>query len=622
MTFCARLAFSSLQSLGLNENIETQEIPLWLVFACKVFLEIHHVLGAKSERPFRELSNFALEARRTLRGHVRYSGKHGLVGYRSDDSEANTLELLGDIEEWVLNDKILDILNENLGLEHQRKSSVRNPVSKLNKVRIWKEDEALKMSPLLCGMWKYAYHLRLQKEGLQLINESQTMIAAHLYNALRQNGYLDKECAWKDAEYLLEIHAAADPFLGERPANVEDSMRRLALSQGVSPETFARSRRRAGHRIVKSKNGRRFLRESTPVAGLFWKRFLGDGELDLSLDKLEVILGPRARERRERSREIIKTFLEQIIQERDLKANEREDKDEEHETEHAVGPGPIYEEEPDATDGETSDSASERFLTDDIDEMLDRFEGEHTINLTDFTETLAITLQHEQKDLEFDYFSFHQSTWRLMTAIQQTCLPHLLPFVTHEEIKEILKTDEGVALVPQAVMALAADPEKDAKVVMTKGAIFPLAVDIKGMQVAGEVMKDFIEREGDALIKRMERQESNTHQEEDQEDQEAGGYSGTVGRVDGVSVEESVRRIKAITHDDVKDRATKQAKIEKEKKEKEEAEKAQARASKKARQKAKKKATSANGEGVSEAGALEGGLAKEDRQPQVEDADD
>ena len=176
-------------------------------------------------------------------------------------------------------------------------------------------------------------------------------------------------------------------------------------------------------------------------------------------------------------------------------------------------------------------------------------------------------------------------------------------------------------------MALAADPEKDAKVLVTKGAIFPLAVDIIGMQVAGEVMKEFIEREGDALIKRMRGRDHNNHQDEEQEEQAAGGYPGTVGIVDGVGVEESVIRPKAITWEDCITRAVGQEKVEKEKKEKEEAVKAQTKASKKARQKAKKQATGANEESVREGDAaasegIEDGTRDENKQPQVEGVDD
>ena len=249
------------------------------------------------------------------------------------------------------------------------------------------------------------------------------------------------------------------------------------------------------------------------------------------------------------------------------------------------------------------------------------------MNLMDFLETLAITLQYEQQELEFDYFSFHQSTWRLLTAIQEKCVPHLVPFITHEEVKEILNTDEGVALVPQALMALAADPEKDAKVFLTKGAIFPLAVDTKGMQAAGEVMKEFIDREGDAFIKRMRGRESESFPEEEQQREEAGGFPGTVGLVDGVSVEESVRRLKAITEEDAITRATELEMVEAPKREKEAAEKAQAKANKKAKQKAKKRAPGADEENVLEVGAtgsehVDGGMGTEKRQPQVKDPDD
>lgn len=148
------------------------------------------------------------------------------------------------------------------------------------------------MHPLLSGMWLYSYQLEMSVRGLRLVNETQVMVAAHLYNALQQNKYLPDDCVWEDAEYLLRIHRAANTFLGSRPVSIEDCTKRLALAQGVSPQTFAADRR-PGQRIVLSKTGGKSLRRSTPLSGIFIDRFLEEGTVELSLANIEEILNQR-----------------------------------------------------------------------------------------------------------------------------------------------------------------------------------------------------------------------------------------------------------------------------------------------------------------------------------------
>ena len=128
----------------------------------------------------------------------------------------------------------------------------------------------------------------MQTEGIRLVNETMIMAAFRLYSALQKCGYLPEDCLWVDAEYLLDIHADANTFLGDRPKTIEDCTNRLAISQGISPTTFARGRRAGGgnHRVVFAKTSGKFLRRSTPVASVFKDRFLKEGTLILALQTL------------------------------------------------------------------------------------------------------------------------------------------------------------------------------------------------------------------------------------------------------------------------------------------------------------------------------------------------
>lgn len=62
---------------GLCEFALTKEIPVWLVFAVTVFLDIHHILREKAERGFGELQRTARDWSGTLTRYFELS--EGLV---------------------------------------------------------------------------------------------------------------------------------------------------------------------------------------------------------------------------------------------------------------------------------------------------------------------------------------------------------------------------------------------------------------------------------------------------------------------------------------------------------------------------------------------------------------
>ena len=294
---------------GVTEHLHGEDPPLWFVFAGQMFLDIHSVLKTKGEQPFKDLCDYALDARRTLRGYDKFFEKHGQTAWQTEQSDRWVQEVHVEIESWALNDKILQIFNDRMSVREQMQQNKRFGSKK---VRAWKENEILKLHPLLCGMWKYCFQLQMQTEGIRLVNETMMMAAVHLYNALQKCGYIAEDCLWVDAEYLLDIHADANTFLGDRPQTIEDCTRRLAISQGISPTTFARGRRAGGgnHRVLYAKTPGKFLRRSTPVASVFKARFLQEGNVDLSLANIETILGRRLEERRRQTETLAKLGLD------------------------------------------------------------------------------------------------------------------------------------------------------------------------------------------------------------------------------------------------------------------------------------------------------------------------
>lgn len=248
--------------------MSTGKRPAWLLFASQVFVEIHHVLSTKSQQPLEIWTDWGLKSRRTLRGHHKFIEKHGIPSTSNTREEFFISSTRKDIEKWVLEVKMSRTVNKYLA-EARLSPNGHFEEGSAAKYRQWEDNEALRIQPSLCGLWKYSFQLKLQHLGLQLVNQSQTMVAARLYNALQQNGHLDRDCIWLDTENLLNTHRKADTFGGSRPRRIEDCVRCLALAQGMSPQRSDACRCGRNQQVVSSKKKVRFLREATPIAGIF-----------------------------------------------------------------------------------------------------------------------------------------------------------------------------------------------------------------------------------------------------------------------------------------------------------------------------------------------------------------
>lgn len=184
----------------------------------------------------------------------------------------------------------------------------KQKAGRLGKSRIWKPNELLKIHLLLAGMMKYRFHFQLQWEGICLLNETEIMTAAHLYNLFKQCGYLPEDCEWEDMNLLMKMHRPQDIFLGDFPTTIEDCTKRLAMFQAVSPQMFARNQRKGGHRVIFSKTGGRTLKQASPLASILRNRFLNRGDIDLSITSAGVLLGQRMDEK-EKTLNKVREFL-------------------------------------------------------------------------------------------------------------------------------------------------------------------------------------------------------------------------------------------------------------------------------------------------------------------------
>lgn len=259
--------------VGIRDLIEKHDLPLWLIFAAQNYLDVHHVLRTDVNQGLKDLQVTGKAAKATLEEHFRFM-KANKCELRDQKDESSCQQLMDSIEEWGCNTQESKDLNEY----STRKSGVG-----------WDENCVVKKHPLLAGILKFSIHLMMQYEGILLLNSVTVILSViHLYNAVQVEGYLSKNKQWQDLEFVLNVHSSQDIFVGDRPTNTEDYAKRMALSQGISPETFARNRRTMGPKY--SKKGGRELNDVCPVAGAFRNRYCFGGSVDLSVQVAEELI--------------------------------------------------------------------------------------------------------------------------------------------------------------------------------------------------------------------------------------------------------------------------------------------------------------------------------------------
>ena len=89
-------------------------------------------------------------------------------------------------------------------------------------------------------------------------------------------------------ELLIDMQTPERLFVGGRPKNIDDYLKRFCLSMGYASEQYAANRRNQGP--VVSKKGPRGLTEICPVSQCFKRRYCENADLhDFSLETIEVL---------------------------------------------------------------------------------------------------------------------------------------------------------------------------------------------------------------------------------------------------------------------------------------------------------------------------------------------
>ncbi|KAE8150660.1 hypothetical protein BDV25DRAFT_154053 [Aspergillus avenaceus] len=151
----------------------------------------------------------------------------------------------------------------------------------------------LSQHSILCGLSLFHLNMRMQSVGQQLITQwYDVQQLAFLYNLVRTQTH--KNLDWPDMEAFIKIHGESHIFVGTRPNSARESLNRLELATGISSAAnFARDSRNRQVFHRPNGNNARVVTSTTTFSNMFRAQYVagfqeidGSGNIDKVLDKL------------------------------------------------------------------------------------------------------------------------------------------------------------------------------------------------------------------------------------------------------------------------------------------------------------------------------------------------
>ena len=347
---------------GLRQMSVDKELPVWLVFATQVFLDIHHVVGTDVDHGMSDLRNTGTIIKDSIQRMFKFRQDEDLHNdIWPPDNDVLIRSIIQDIDRYVFEDVLGDLKKR---LFRDRPESYR-----YSKPFAW-----YIANPIYCGLLCLSLQMDMQESGIAFVNAWGAVLwSAHLYNCMRQEYSSTHqrqilETSWPDMDILINFHSAERIFVGNPPTNIIDAEKRLLLTMGYSAETFSPQALRRRRGAIEARRGPRGLCEMSPVAKIFRSRYARQAHQATAQSSLK----------------------------------ELED----------------YFKLAKAKDAIPTDRPK-------TSKILKRLADKAVVSPFEMLENIGEALENEMPELMFDYFEFHLKCWTLLTVLHNLLRPTL-----------------------------------------------------------------------------------------------------------------------------------------------------------------------------------------------------
>ncbi|KAL4746297.1 hypothetical protein BDW72DRAFT_38445 [Aspergillus terricola var. indicus] len=260
---------------GLVEFIKTKRVTLWLCFASQIFLDVHHILRHSKLGAFGDLRMSGLRIQKTIVDYLQLSKTHSQPRFWPKEGDEEIQDISSTVQSWIIQDQFLDIRVQ----------------TKLDRIGPPPEKHALfSQHAILCGLILFSLNTRMQFVGQQLVTQwYDVQQLAFLHNLVIKSP-MHKSLRWPDMDAFIKIHGESHIFIGSRPKNANESLKRLELATGISSvANFARDSRSRRFHNPDGKHPR-VLKPTTTVANLFFTQYVCGPEEGAGIVNFDRIL--------------------------------------------------------------------------------------------------------------------------------------------------------------------------------------------------------------------------------------------------------------------------------------------------------------------------------------------
>lgn len=264
---------------ALVDFTKTRRIPLYLCFAIQILLDVHHGLRYTSNKAYNDLRMSGLRISKTIEEYWTFSRTFTRTPkFWPKEGDEHIRDLQMSIEGWITEDVFI-----------KGKHQVLPKYILAAQAGGMEKHFLLRSHGILCGLTMFHFTLRMQYISLELLNQWYDIPQmAYLFNIIQQIGM--KNISWQDMDAFIEMHGEEHIFIGDRPNDADESIKKLQIVSDVrSPSDFASDRRnRTG---APSPNAKvRLMAPSAAVANIFQARYLSNGVSNISLDNIDKLL--------------------------------------------------------------------------------------------------------------------------------------------------------------------------------------------------------------------------------------------------------------------------------------------------------------------------------------------
>jgi hypothetical protein len=250
-------------SKSLQSAMFTRRITVHAVFGASLLLEIHKILGTRTENAYEQLRKRGAEAQSAFgipfkktgsewittvrRNPCELSGDELIKIWRNQEAAAHALGVSFRIRCVVQHNNLVAGKQRNADFDELNAKKLQRPGHPsfletlgidVDRVNPSKDAEFFhKHNPIYCGMEILTILVGTEKAGVDLSNaDYSVMSVAHLYNALQQKNLLQGR--WHAMDKLINTHMKA-LFTGSLPTNTEQIIRRFFLCIKTPVASFA-----------------------------------------------------------------------------------------------------------------------------------------------------------------------------------------------------------------------------------------------------------------------------------------------------------------------------------------------------------------------------------------------